>query len=189
MKHKTIFCICGHTASGKDSITDGVSFACGIPKIVSFSTRPKREGESNDKHIFISEEAYEVFKRKNEFAACTQIGDYHYFTTKSQIEALFENHDAVLYVIDPDGIETLRQAMKDVRIVVIYINASREECRTRAIKRGDNYYDHHNRVLSEYNRFTKMLRAADFDYAVKNDNLSKSVSVVADIVETEMKEK
>lgn len=185
---QTIFCIMGYTASGKDSIADAVSSKCGIPKVVSFTTRPKRENEDGTKHLFISEDAFEAIKKTNDFAAYTKIGDYHYFVTRTQLNSLFFDNNAVVYVIDPEGVEMLKGNMPDANIVTIYVNVSREECSNRAKKRGDNGYQHHKRTLAEYTRFMKMLRTANFDYAVKNEDISKAEAVVESIIKTEMRE-
>ena len=42
---KKIFCICGFSSSGKDSITTRVSSELNIPILISHTTRPMRDGE------------------------------------------------------------------------------------------------------------------------------------------------
>lgn len=182
---KTIYCIVGQSAAGKDTIAERVSKDLCIPRVISFTTRQKRDGESDDKHIFIDENRFEKLKEAATFAAYTQIGDYHYFTTRLQIETLFENHDAILYVIDPNGIESLKKVMTDVNIVSIYINVPRETRYKRAQSRGDNMIAIHTRSVDEFPQFVTWLRRAEFDYAVKNDNIDTACHIVESIISIE----
>ena len=181
MKH-TVFCICGRSASGKDTIANEISSIIGIPKIVSYTTRPRREGESDNSHIFISQKEYETIKEMQTLCAYTQIGDYHYFTTKEQIEELLTETGSVIYVIDPNGIKTLKESMPNTNIITIFINVPREECKNRAQGRGDSMKAYHDRSIAEHRQFSEMIRSAAYDYAVPNRNLNMACDIISHII-------
>lgn len=178
---KTIFCICGRSASGKDTIANTVSEISGIPKVVSYTTRPRRDGEREDSHIFLTEEEFESLKLAR-MCAYTRIGQYHYFTTRRQMMQLLYKHDAVIYVIDPHGIQTLRASMPDVRIVTIYINVTLDECVRRAERRGDSKEGYRKRAQEELGRFGDMLLMQSFDYAVPNRDVNLASDIIAHII-------
>lgn len=178
---KTIFCICGRSASGKDTIANMVSEISGIPKVVSYTTRPRRDGEREDSHIFITEEEFELFKL-GWMGAYTRIGQYHYFTTRLQMMRLLYEHDAVIYVIDPNGIQTLRASMPDVRIVTIYINVTLDECFRRAEQRGDSKEGYRKRAQEETERFYDLLLNQSYDYAVPNRDVNLACDIIAHII-------
>lgn len=184
---KTIFCIVGQSASGKDTIVERVSNDMHIPKVISFTTRPKRDGEDDNKHIFINEERYNTLKGMSTFAAYTQIGQHHYFTTKLQIDTLLENNDNILYIIDPNGIKTLKEAMNNVNIVSIYINVPRSIRYQRGKDRGDDMSSFNDRSINEFGQFVTWLRRAEYDYAVKNIDIDTAVNVVESIIDAEMR--
>lgn len=178
---KTIFCICGRSASGKDTIANMVSEISGIPKVVSYTTRPRRDGEREDSHIFLTEEEFESLKLAR-MCAYTRIGQYHYFTTRRQMMQLLHKHDAVIYVIDPHGIQTLGASMPDVRIVTIYINVTLDECVRRAERRGDSKEGYRKRAQEELGRFGDMLLMQSFDYAVPNQDVNLASDIIAHII-------
>ena len=183
---QTIFCICGRTASGKDSLTDAISRELGIPKIISFTNRPKRTGEDDTKHIFLSNEQTQKLLDSCTPAAYTEIGEYKYFTTVDQLEAMLVEHGCLLYVIDPNGIEFLKSKMPDKRIVIIYINVPRLICKQRAEARGDDPVVYHKRSVAENAQFLHMCRRSTFDYAVSNIDSEIAVDVLKHIVIAEM---
>lgn len=126
---KTIYCICGKTASGKDTIAEYLSNVLDIPRIVSFTTRPPRPGEEpQSRHIFITDEQCDKMLSDQKIAAYTKIGDYRYFTTVNQIEAIFETYNDLIYIIDPNGMASLIHALQNtgIRTVVIYIKADED---------------------------------------------------------------
>lgn len=178
---KTIFCICGRSASGKDTIANRVSEISGVPKVVSYTTRPRRDGEREDSHIFLTEEEFELLKLA-QMCAYTRIGQYHYFTTRRQLLQLLYKHDAVIYVIDPDGIQTLKASMPDVRIVTIYINVTLDECVRRAEQRGDSKEGYRKRAQEEMERFYDLLLNQSYDYAVPNRDVNLASDIIAHII-------
>lgn len=178
---KTIFCICGRSASGKDTIANMVSEMSGIPKVVSYTTRPRRDGERENSHIFITEEEFQSLASAR-MCAYTKIGQYHYFTTRRQILQLLNERDAVIYVIDPNGIQTLSAFMPDVRIVTIYINVTLAECIRRAERRGDTKEVYRNRALAEMEQFHDMLLNTSYDYAVPNRDVNLACDIIAHII-------
>lgn len=178
---KTIFCICGRSASGKDTIANTVSEISGIPKVVSYTTRPRRDGEREDSHIFITEEEWDVLQHED-LCAYTQIGNYYYFTTEPQIRGLLDTHGAVIYVIDPNGIRTLKHWMRDVDIVTIFINVPIPECKKRAERRGDDLYAIQHRFMSEAGQFQIMCREVEYDYAVPNRDVNLACDIIAHII-------
>lgn len=194
---KTIFLIVGQTASGKDSLVNGM---CHIEKpptknafgdfcwqgnykqLISYATRPRRENEG-DTHIFI--QPNEVEQYKDQIVAYTKIGDYEYFATKDQLK------ECDFYIIDYLGIKNLRSQNLDdeFRFVTIYINTPDKVREERALKgRKDNAEAFYTRNAKEASQFDDMKRMADFDYAISNIDFNKAFAIFKHIVETELKE-
>ena len=68
---RKIIALIGKTASGKDSAARFIKGVCGIPQIVSYATRPIREGEVNGReHYFVSDvEMDDIVREENELLA------------------------------------------------------------------------------------------------------------------------
>ena len=172
-KEHVLLCIMGKTASGKDSLVNTLCQRTGLTAITSYATRPRRNNEGNT-HIFSTREAYEQMQTEGNVAAYTEIADNIYWTT---IDQLFEHS---VYIIDPRGVDTLRQLnLPNLRLVTVYINTPDSIRKDRALnKRGDDKLTFLKRDIAERDQFKAMLRSADFDYAVSNIDAAKAYSVL-----------
>ena len=92
---KTVFLIVGETSSGKDTFVQKICAEHGYSQLISYATRPRRDGEG-DTHIFISDDEAKQFVDK--MIAYTRIGEYQYFATIPQL------YESDFYVIDPQGV-------------------------------------------------------------------------------------
>ena len=179
--HK-IFCIVGESASGKDSLVNKLCEDLGLKQLISYATRPRRNGEG-DTHIFITEDDVKYYT--DDMVAYTKIGDFEYFATIKQL------YESDLYVIDSNGVDYMKSIAKykgveDIDFVTIYINTPAELRTERAINsRKDNVETYYARVLSEHGQFTAFRADAKFDYAVLNKDFDKAYSVLKHIIKVE----
>ena len=172
-KEHTLLCILGRTSCGKDTLVNKLCERTGLTAITSYTTRPRRNNEG-DTHIFSTREVYEQMMANGDVAAYTEIAGNAYWTTISQI------YEHSVYIIDPNGVETLRKLdLPNLRIVTVYINTPDEIRKERALnKRGDDRLVFMKRDMAERDQFRSMLRNADFDYAISNIDASKAYSVL-----------
>lgn len=172
-KEHVLLCVLGRTSCGKDTLVNKLCERTGLTAITSYTTRPRRDNEG-DTHIFSTREEYEQMQAEGNVAAYTEIAGNIYWTT---IDQLYEHS---IYIIDPKGVETLRQLnLPNLRIVTVYINTPDEIRKDRALnKRGDDRAVFLKRDIAERDQFRLMLRMADFDYAISNIDISKAYSVL-----------
>lgn len=176
MKHKkVIFGIVGESSSGKDSIANELEQQ-GYKVLKSYATRPRRLNES-DTHIFISKE--EVKQYKDDMVAYTKIGEYEYFSTQQQLQ------ECDIYIIDPRGIDYLKEKITNIRIVTIYINVNEFTRIQRARLRSDNEIERIKRFIAEYDQFKDFKTHANFDYSVSNIDFNKAIQVIKKIIDVE----
>lgn len=166
-----LYLIVGRTASGKDSLTKTIAKKYNLKVLSSYSTRPKRPGET-DEHIFINTE--DVVKYQNDIVAYTKIGDYEYFSTKQQLL------ESDFYIIDPNGVEYLQEKIKNIpniELHIIYIAADYVTRKHRALNnRKDKEEIFEKRCVAEEDQFinfecnqswNKRILNIDFNYALK----------------------
>lgn len=184
MKH-TVFLVAGETSSGKDTFVQKICADCGYKQLISYATRPRRDGEG-ETHVFISED--DVKEYVDKMIAYTKIGEFEYFATVPQL------YDSDFYVIDPQGIDYMKSITQyknidDIRFVTIYINTPPELRTERALnQRHDNFETYYKRVLNEQKEFTDFKACAGFDYAVLNVDFDKAYKIFKYIVEEELNE-
>lgn len=151
-----LICIAGRTGSGKDYLAKKLEEK-GLKVLKSYTTRPRRT-ENEDTHTFITKEEADKITDK---IAVTTINGYDYFATYTQVK---END---IYVIDPNGLKTLCENLKDEKIVVIYVKANDEERKKRAVERSDNLEKEleifNKRNDSENKQFTEFEKLLDLD--------------------------
>ena len=177
-RHK-LFLIAGETASGKDTLTHKLCEELGLSQIISYTTRPKRNGEGNT-HVFVTDEVYEQMRAEKNIAAYTNIAECHYWST---IDQLYTND---VYIIDPVGIKSIEDLhIDDIDFCTIYINVPMEVRIDRAINRGDDASVLTKRIGSEMEQFIKFKAHAGFDYSVSNLNNDKAFEVLKKIIEVE----
>ncbi len=165
---KTVFLVVGLSGSGKDSIARALE-TCGFKVLLSYTTRPARyEGENT--HIFITPE--EADQYRNQMVAYTLFDNHEYFCTRDQLD------QCDIYIIDPDGIDYLKEKVKDINFVTVFIHVPFEERVARMKSRGDSTEKILQRIIND----TKKFREVDYDYAVKNRNLDDSIAFVKQIL-------
>ncbi len=184
---RTLFIVASETSGGKDTL---VNMACAdkdlhMSKVISYATRPKRQGEREDSHIFVKPE--EVAQYKPNMVAYTKIGQYEYFVTADQLL------DADFYLLDPNGIKSFKYLLaqnskyNNIRLVTIYINTPQDIRMARALlNRKDNFGVYMKRANDEKYQFEEFKRNGDFDYAILNIDLDKSYKIFKTIIQTEL---
>ena len=136
---KRILIICGKSASGKDTLLNRVVDELGYKRIISTTTRPKRDGEVDgvDYHFVTEEE----FKRKInngemlEFRAYKVLEDgkdtiWYYGTEKISV-----GDDHWVGVLDISGAKAWRNVYKD-QVAVMMLTCPDDIRTDRAKKRG-----------------------------------------------------
>jgi guanylate kinase len=177
MNQHTVILITGESCSGKDSISIMLEHD-GYKVLKSFTTRPRRINEG-DTHVFITPE--EISQYRDSFVAYTKIGEYEYFSTSQQ---LLKNQ---IYIIDPLGVEYLKNKINNIKLVVVYLNVSEKERLERALHiRKDKKEDVEKRFRAEKKQFDDFKLNAKFDYSICNYDLIKAYKILKNIIEVEM---
>lgn len=162
-KMNKLICLVGETARGKDTAARYLQEIHQLKPVISYTTRPKREKEINGReHYFISEAKAKEILDAGEVCAYTKIGDYQYFATKDEL------NNADFYIIDPNGIEYLKQVYDDKDLFIIYITCDKTVAEARYISRGGSHSEYVNRASAEEQQFYRF--AHDFKYDVRIEN-------------------
>lgn len=172
---KTLVLLVGETGSGKDTVATRLSY----PKIVSYTTRRRRDRESDGvEHIFISVEEMDQLEKRDDIIAWTKTGDVRYCATMDQL-----NSDISIYIINPDGVRWLNKHCKNhnINIIVIGLYSSLIVRQNRCMARGDSLTSFKNRVMAEQNDYNIFRLNGEFDYLINNKNSNTSASIIRGI--------
>ena len=174
----TVYCVLGRTSSGKSTVTQKAANNLNMKVLKSYTTRQRRENETDENcdHIFIS--SNEVEKYRNDMIAYTDRVGYCSFATKQQ---LLDND---FYIINPTGYYELKLKTKDmnVELVTIMVNVPYNDLRQRAKKRGD-YDAWQANYIKESEEFSNFEKSHLVDYFILNDrSIEESVAKMVRII-------
>lgn len=190
-----LFCICGETASGKDSMVHALieKYPDQLKCVVSHTNRPIREGEQDGiEHYFHTDEEFHniMNDKKDDIVAYTKISKknskngYEYFALKEDLEK------ANIYIIDPEGIKYLKRRKDlDMKLIVIYIYSSLYTRAKRAkANRSDYNSEFNRRVQAEKTQFNDFRENKAYDYIIENEyDFESAFNKLALIVHDELK--
>ena len=180
------FCIVlsSPSGAGKTSISKKLLLKDNsISLSISCTTRPMRKGESNKKdYIFLKEENFNKFIANNEFIEHADVFGYKYGTLKKNIDKLFNKKKDILFDIDWQGYQQLKQS--GLKVVGIFIlPPNKKELIKRLENRGrdtkEEMKKRMNLVQDEISHFP------EYDYVVINKDINLCVNQIQNIVNAE----
>ena len=150
---------------------------------ISCTTRPRRKGELNNKdYIFISEEDFKKQIKKDKFLEQALVFGYRYGTLAQTVSNYFLKKKDVLFDIDWQGFQQLKQSGMNV-VGIFILPPNKKELIRRLKKRGRDTSEEMEKRMSlaqdEISHFP------EYDYVVINNDLDLCVSQIQNIINAE----
>ena len=173
------------SGAGKSSIARAVLKADqDVVMSVSATTRPARPGEADGvDYYFVSIPQFETMKADAAFLEHARVFDNYYGTPKAHVEKQLSAAKDVLFDIDWQGTQQLRENARDDLVSIFILPPSLEELERRLRGRAQDTED----VVRK-----RMARAADemshwpeYDYIIINHDLNQSIAQVQAILTAE----
>ena len=166
--------LAGASASGKTEVAKVLASKYGIKKIVTTTTRDRRNNEVDGvDYFFVTKEKFERMILEDRFVEYTLYNGQMYGSTKDQIS------DDKCVVIDPAGLRSYLNLNND-SIVTFYLEADEKTRHNRMIFRGDNPDKIKSRIENDRIAFKKE-NIAKVDYIIDASN-KHTIEEVADII-------
>ncbi len=158
----TIIAIVGASGSGKTHLSKLLQNELNVYSIVSTTTRPKREDETNGvEYYFVAQRPYIP---QGEILTATHFGDYDYYALRDQVPP----NQICSYIVDESGVETLKRVHGSrFQIVTISVQSKPETLIDRGICRL--------RIERDSNR--SQLPDSYFDFIIHNDGTLEEFEV------------
>ena len=187
-----LFVIMGKSATGKDSIYHEIVKRCPqLREIITYTTRPMREGETYGKEYYFvtKEEMYEM-RENGKIIECreydTVLGPWFYFTADDgQLD--FDKGDYLL-ISTLEGYEKLQAAFGIGSIVPVYIEVDDLERLERAVRRERSQVspcvpELCRRFLADEEDFSEeRLQMAGIEMRIVNEDLETAVENVEKLI-------
>lgn len=171
--------ILGKTASGKDTILNEL-VKHGFRKMITYTTRPTRPGEMQDKtYHFISEDEFLEMVRKGLFLEYkpyeTVNGTWYY---GSLIKDYKKADDDTVVILNPDGYKDFLEKI-NLPHKSIYLYSNNNSIKERLIKRGDKKEEAERRLKQDNADFNGIENMVDkILYNNSNDNIENIVNKI-----------
>lgn len=162
-----IISIVGKTNSGKDSVAKYINDYYGIPMVVSYTTRPKRDYEIDGvQHWFVDKNKMKELMERDDVIAYTK-------NEETGIEYCavggLKKDEHLVYIINPEGIYWFNENNSNIEMYSIYIDTNELDIIERGKNRGDNPIVLQARLNSERDEFNKFRDSHKYDYYVSNN--------------------
>ncbi len=151
---------------------------------VSATTRAKRPGEASgvDYH-FIDRHEFSVMQNKGELLEHAKVFDNYYGTPRAPVEASLQAGRDVLFDIDWQGTQQLREKARQDLVSVFILLPSTRALEERLTQRAQDPPDV---VASRMSKAAdEMSHWAEYDYVIVNDSLDESIYRVQSILTAE----
>ncbi|MBA3046888.1 hypothetical protein KKC83_02305 [Patescibacteria group bacterium] len=184
-KKNNIFIISGPSGSGQDSVINVLQKIMPIERVITTTTRPMRQGESQkNPYYFINEKKFKKGIKENKFFEyAKEYNDNYYGVTHKEINRIKNSNKIGIWKIEYKGVMAAKKLIPGIIAILISapLNILEKRIRERSKKLSEEF-------IKERMDYTKQFlkHANIYDYKIINeeDKLNNAVSKVQKIIKT-----
>lgn len=171
-----ILIIAGESASGKTTLAKRIADdnINNFSRIITYTTRPQREGEINDiDYRFVTDEVFNNMIKQGSFVEYTNYRGWQYGTAIN-----FGKDDNKVVVLNPTGVRAFKRYVQEhpelgLDIYIVYLKVDRRSRLIKLLERGDDIEEAYRRSVSDEGQFAEFER--EVDLVINNEKYSKSI--------------
>ena len=179
--NRKVFVLTGNTGTGKTTVANYLNEFYEMPKVITHTTRPPREGEIDQvDYYFESEQSF----KENHYLESVAYANYHYGSSYEGLERAWEKSPLITIVLDTAGAKTYSEKLGDEAVVIFLTVTKPDEILGRLSKRGDNLEETRRRMASEeYKRDVQLPQSLQgIAHVVVNDDWLSTKEEIDNIV-------
>jgi guanylate kinase len=179
-----LFVVSAPSGAGKTTLCK--ELAARVPSLkhsISYTTRSPRPGEAHGReYFFVDARYFQNLVERNEFAEWAQVYGQRYGTPRTPLIELMDEGIDVLLEIDVQGARQIKKTFEDAVYVYIF-PPSIDALRLRLEQRAGDSTEEIQRRLQKVRE--EMWSYREYDYIVKNDDMTKAIKKLEAIVLSE----
>ncbi|MDQ6733587.1 MAG: guanylate kinase [Nitrospirota bacterium] len=176
-----LFVVSAPSGAGKTTLCK--ELAARVPSLkhsISYTTRSPRPGEVHGReYFFVDDRYFQSLVERNEFAEWAQVYGQRYGTPRATLIEMMDKGIDVLLEIDVQGARQIKKTFEDAVYVYIF-PPSIDALRLRLEQRGGDSTEEIQRRLQKVRE--EMWSYREYDYIVKNDDMTKAIKALEAIV-------
>lgn len=177
----SLFIVSAPSGAGKTTLCKEVVLSLpGLKESVSYTTRPPRIGEVNDRdYTFISKAEFKLMVERGEFVEWAEVHGELYGTSKKRVEELMSSGIDVIMDIDVQGAMQLREKYREGIYIFVLppsMEALKERLRARMANSEEEIEERLRRAVEEMKYYYK------YDYVIINDTLENALKELEAII-------
>jgi guanylate kinase len=180
-----MFVLSSPSGAGKSTLSRMlIERMSGLKMSVSATTRPMRPGETDGRdYLFVDKPKFEAMVKKRELLEWATVFDNRYGTPRAPVEAALSAGQDVLFDIDWQGTQQLREKARADVVSVFILPPSAADLEKRLHTRAQDSADV---IRGRMSRATHELSHwAEYDYIVVNQNVDEAFAEVQSILKAE----
>ena len=182
-----MFVLSSPSGAGKTTLTKKLEKNNDNLKIsISHTTRKPRPNEVNGKdYYFVDKEEFNNLVKKNNFFEHAKIFDNYYATLKQPVEKLLSNNKDVLFDIDWQGTQQLKNIQNLSLITFFILPPNIKILRQRLLNRHEGQENIIEKRMKKFNE--ELSHWNEYNYVVINDDLEICYKKILEIIKSEKK--
>ena len=187
MKRKNkgrLFIVSAPSGAGKTTLCQKLSSIIqNLKYSVSYTTRPMRHGEMNNRdYTFIKEDVFRRMAGKDEFVEWAEVHGNLYGTSRKRLGAMLDKGIDVILDVDTQGARQIRKKYKDGIYIFILppsLRALRERLKKRMCNSKEEIQRRLKRAVDEIKEYKK------YDYVIINTVFDTAIKEMKAIISSE----
>ena len=174
------------SGAGKTTLVNLLSKQKNFEISISHTTRQPRINETPNKdYYFVSNEKFQRLIQNGEFLEYAKVFNNYYGTTRTPVIDKLDNGKNVLFDIDWQGADQIKNKNLDYKLVTFFILPPSKEV---LFKRLSNRDMKDKLIVEErMKQFSRdVLHWINYDYVVINDDLNKCYSKIHNLIQAEI---
>lgn len=170
--------ICGKTGSGKSTVAGILEKDYGLKRIVTYTTRPMREGEKDGKdYNFLDQKTFDRLKERGFFAETADyeasFGHCSYGSSKES----YDNPNGVI-ILNPYGLKEVIRTRGREGLHIFYLSIPESLIRRRLFFRGDSLKEIERRLQTDRVDFDGIMDFCDFQFDQTEETKAEDIAAM-----------
>mgnify|MGYP001277909409 FL=1 len=183
-KEGIIVILSSPSGAGKTTLVKEISKRNNFHISISHTTRKPRLNETEGKdYYFVSESEFKHLINEEKFLEYAKVFKHYYGSSKDAVFKKLNNGKNVIFDIDWQGTQQIRNQKLNFKIVTIFIlPPSRDELYNRLLNRDRNDEKIAKERMTQFNE--DVLHWKDYDFTIINDNLENCYKKIIKFIQS-----